>query len=148
MSTVLEEGTYTKQAHTCKFCKQPIILSVHDEYAECGDKFKLYPMAACNECADVRNERRRLEGGIKSVCLDYSRSKRTDALTDATRRALESLTVKYAKMVARWHNMSGHLWDQEFVRQLMDKPEDLSLILDEYWKGFRRTQKDRIPQPQ
>ena len=79
-----------KHATHCKFCKSPITIEIDDEYSKLGDPFKLIGMASCNRCADLRTERRCLEGKIKRVCmiLALSANKDKSKLSDSVRDTL------------------------------------------------------------
>jgi hypothetical protein len=129
-------------ATNCKFCRQPIVIQVDDDYAALGDPNNLLRLATCNRCADQRTRRRALEESIKAVCLtvQFATAKGQAAAVATARPLLEALTRKYAVLVADWHNMSGYLWDEEFVNLLIEKPDKLWAILNNYWRTFRQSQ--------
>ena len=55
---------------TCKFCSKPLRLIVDDLYQE--DSQKLYPLAACDTCADYRVRRRIIVERLKWICTALS----------------------------------------------------------------------------
>lgn len=124
----------------CKYCGKPVYLEIDEDYARLGDWLKLSPMAACNRCADLREEKRGLEGKIRAACYW------TENLKPEEKKKLEAkltkrftlLAEKYAKFVAKWYGFSGMTWDPEFPTMLRDHPEKWPAILAQYWKCFRQ----------
>lgn len=126
----------------CKFCKKPITLQIASSY-DLGDPLKLIPLACCNECADLRKLRRRIERKVQLVCaaIQVAGSNATDGLLSKSRESLTILTKDYARVISNLYGMDGMAWDEECVNLLMDKPEKWHLIIEELWKLFRDTQK-------
>jgi hypothetical protein len=128
----------------CKFCQKPISIEVDDDYAALGDPNGLLPLACCNPCADIRNDRRRIETAIARVCAAVSSLSRSEERErEIARGALVKLTKAYAEMIARWHHVSGGAWDEEGVSLLMDKPRHWPQIIGIYWQMFREWQHQR-----
>jgi hypothetical protein len=128
-------------ATNCKFCKRPITVEIDDSYAGLGDPYKILPLAACNRCADLRVERRRLEERVQRVCnnLIFSAGS-SSALKTSTRTILTKLTKSYASLIARWHEMDGMSWDEEVVNQIMDHPENWGEVLGRLWRMFKQSE--------
>lgn len=131
-----------KHATHCQFCKMPITVEADDSYAALGDPFKLLPLAACNQCADLRVSRRRIEAKVRflSRVIQMAGNNATDTLLKSSRETLTKLTQDYAKMIARWNKLEGMAWDEECVNQIMDHPERWGDILSQLWKTFRQSQ--------
>lgn len=137
-----------KHLHHCKFCRCEVILEIDDSY-NIADPLKLFAFAACNRCADVREERGLIEHKILKVCLGFAQlGKAGQSERDAVRATLVRLTHSYAKMVAKWHNLSGELWDEQFVDMLMEKPKEFGKVLSQYWRTFRISQKAQLEKQQ
>ena len=134
-----------KHALNCKFCQKPITVEIDDTYAELGDQLKLLPLACCNNCADIRNLRSKLERKIQAVCtlVHMAGNHATTELINKSRNTLIGLTKDYARMISQWHHMDGMAWDEECVNLLIDKPDKWNLIIGELWKLFRDSQRQR-----
>lgn len=130
---------------TCKFCKKPITIEIDDDYTSLGDRFKIFVLATCNRCADLRVERRNIECKVKitAMMLVVAGNHRTPELDSKCRNVFEDLLKKYANLIARWHYLSGMSWDDEAVRLAMDKPEHWSKVLAMLWKIFADANKNR-----
>lgn len=123
---------------TCKFCNQPITVEIDDGYAAMGDPFKLLKLAACNRCADLREEKRMLEAKFKRACSLLSAVPVGDPKRRETmRNVLEVLTKKYAEMIARWNGMDGSLWEEAILNTLMERPDRWASIIGKMWGAFR-----------
>lgn len=131
-------------ATKCKFCGREMVVQIADDYPS-ADPFKLLRLAACNRCADLRVKKRVLEESLCRTCntVQFASQSNKNAAIEKARPLLDTLTRKYASLVADWHNMSGYLWDEEFVNLLTEKPDRVWTILGHYWKTFRATQKIR-----
>lgn len=132
-----------KHATNCKFCKKPITIEIDDEYSKLGDPLKIIGLAACNRCADLRVEKRNLEAKIRFTCMMRAASlkKPSETQDQKARGVLESLTKKYANMIARWHHKDGMAWDEECVNLLMEKPAQWGIIIGELWKLYNDWEK-------
>lgn len=126
-----------RHATTCKFCHNPITIEVDAEYAELGDPLKLLPLAACNQCADLRVERRFLEDRIRKAAMIFAAIRKPgDEAKQVARVNFTSLCTRYARMIARWHRVEGMSWDQAIVDQMMERPEQWPDTLSQMWKMF------------
>lgn len=134
----------------CKFCHKPISLSCDDEYDAIGDPQKLVPLAACNDCADVRVLRRILEKKIQTVCGNFNslRLKEREESEHEVRKALNRLTTEYCRMIARFHKKSGMAWDDAIVNQLIEHPDQWADVLGRCWKMFKESVRMVGPQPE
>ena len=133
-----------KPGTNCKFCKKPIVVETDDEYSTMGDPLKILSLAACNRCADLRIERRKLESSVKTICTMRQMDKRIagDRFKEH-QAALEALLKGYANMIARWHLMSGMSWDDKAVAVIMEHPEAWPDVLATLWRVFRDANKGR-----
>ena len=130
-----------KHATHCKFCQKPITLTIDDSYAELGDPLKLIGLAACNDCADVRVERRKLEAKIWLACEVVIRAGKMEGEERARHsEKLTKLTQDYAKMIARWHKKEGMVWDEALVDTIMEHPNQWGEFLSKLWAMFRQWQ--------
>ena len=135
-------------ATTCKFCHKPITLQIDDAYAELGDPYKLLSLAACNECADVRELRRLLEERIRKVAMMVAAMDRPkQEEKDLMRKNLLVLCEKYSRMIARWHRMEGMAFDAAVVDDILTRPDQWPVALRGLWGMFRmwkREQEERL----
>lgn len=138
-----------KHPTQCKFCRKPLVLEIDDQYPADLDPLNLIPLAACNHCADIRVERKRLERKINRVCSLFANCSITkrESKEQEIRSILEKLTKDYATLVAKCHNMSGMAWDEEFVNILIDKPEQWASVLTHCWKTFKQYAMPKEPVP-
>lgn len=133
-----------KHATHCKFCKKPITIDVDDDYESIGDPHKLIPMAACNSCSDIRVERRVLESKIKKACMERVSTKRpSDEYLNKFRNLMEKLMKDYARMIARFHFMSGMAWDDECLELIVEHPAQWTEVLSRLWKIFSESNHSR-----
>jgi hypothetical protein len=136
------DGPFHSVGTTCKFCRQPITVQIADSYDELSDPLKLLPLAACNHCADLRVERRKLESKIQFICKlrEFGPKVPSPEKNRDTRSILETHTKAYAKLIARWHEMDGMSWDEEVVNQIMDHPENWGEVLGRLWRMFKQSE--------
>lgn len=131
-------------ATTCKFCRIPITVTINDEYAKLGDPYKLLPLASCNRCADLRQQRRSLEdrfrraSRIVSLCGSDSDQRQT------MKGVLQRLCVAYADLVIRWKRVSPMDQDtikamaDDAVNGILDKPDALNVVLNTFWQLIKQ----------
>lgn len=121
---------------SCKLCKQPISAPCPDETPpEWLNAFT--PMLTCNACFDRRQKFKRATDAILNYCWTLRRARefapeRLETLTPLVEKTLRAATLMYAKVMAEYRNLSVYVWDEDFVRQLMQKPEDAFIILRKY----------------
>lgn len=128
-----------RHATTCKFCKNPITVTIDDDYAELGDPLKLLGLAACNTCADLRVERRGLERKIAFACNQVLRAGKMDDDERAEHaKGLSELLQEYAKMIARWHGKEGSCWDEAIVDAILSNPIKWGEVLGRLWTMYRQ----------
>jgi hypothetical protein len=146
MSPYLSDGPYTQHATHCKFCHKPITLEVSESYDTIGDKLKLFPAAACNPCADIRVDRRQLEAKISRAAMTLAGAgpKATVEFRGRFHAILEKLLQDYAKLIARWHHLSGMSWDDAALDTIMDHPTHWPQILQTLWTIFQDSNPSRI----
>lgn len=123
---------------TCKFCGCGLVLKIDDSYDEIGDPFKLLKLAACNNCADVRVWRRKVEARIDFTVSFVKKAKADkDSLKlDALKRKLDDLCREYLRMVAQWMGQSEVGWDPQISESIIDNPELWNKVLAQCWKLF------------
>jgi hypothetical protein len=144
-SKIMISETFTSHGVTCKFCKKPITIEVADSYAELGDPHKLIPIAACNRCADIREERRILEDKIRKLSMTFN-SMKPDARKQETGRyrlAFDRLLKRYANLICRWHYLSGMTWDDAALDTIIEHPDHWQDVLKTLWTIFRDANRDR-----
>lgn len=137
-----------RHATTCKFCRKPITLEIDDAYAELGDPYKLLSLAACNECADVRELRRLLEDRVRKLAMTVAAMHHPKPEEIASvRKNLLVLCEKYSRMIARWHRMEGMAFDAAVVDDILNRPDQWPVALRGLWGMFRiwkREQESRL----
>lgn len=130
---------------TCKFCRKPVFIEIDDEYAKLGDPMNLIRLAACNRCADLRDEKRKLEDKINVLCtwlLQLSEPGRIKA-RDKALASFTRVTEKYASLVASWLNGQKY-FDSSFPESLFNRPDDWPNIISAYWKICREANPPRL----
>jgi hypothetical protein len=118
----------------CKFCGKTLALQVDDSYADLGDPFKLVGMAACNRCADMRVERRKLEHEIRTFALGLIGLKgkaRQDA-ESAAAPFLHKLLESWLDLAKRWRGVAVE-YDDGMLDSLLAKPEEYADVLMRMW---------------
>ena len=140
MTNYESDGPYVRHGTTCKFCKNPITIEVAVSYAALGDPHGIIPMAACDRCADLHEERRILEDRVRIAAMTLNNIKGVESRKEANVRytgIFEKLLHDYAKMIARWHYLQGESWDQEAVAMIIEHPEAWPSVLRTFWAVFR-----------
>ncbi len=128
-----------KYGTNCKFCKKPITIEIDDAYAELGDPYKLLPMAACNRCADLRVQKRNIEGQLGSLCASISVAKGSkDGMPKNAKSNVERLTKIYASLIARWNNLDGMAWEPGIVDAIIADPHHWGDISHRMWQMCRK----------
>ena len=127
-----------KHATHCKFCKKPMTLEIDDSYSELGDPLKLLQYSSCNRCADLRENRRRLEDGVYrfSSTLIQSGEKIKPEDRDAIREQLIKYTKRYTALVSDWVGSSTPWWEISIVDAIMEKPKSWNSFLSQCWKMY------------
>ena len=145
MSNYTDDGPYTKHGTTCKFCRKPITVEIAVSYAEIGDPLKIIPLAACDRCSDLREERRKLESKIRVVSMTYAAMGGSKSKEIASRYMgiFEKVLMDYANMIARWHFMDGKCWDDVAVQTIMEHPEAWPKVVQTLWVIFKDANKSR-----
>lgn len=131
---------------TCRFCHKPITLEIDDDYAALGDPLNVLKLAACDHCAVLRVNRKRLEEKIQRACsylefLGTSDAKQRSIL----RNILLSLSRKYGQLIVSWHNETGNFDSPVIAAKLADDPSNWKEHLSEYWSIFPQW-RDNKPQ--
>jgi hypothetical protein len=127
-------------ATTCKFCQKPLVIKIDDGYAEMGDPLKLLQYAACNACADLRVDIRRLEEAIGKaanfVSLLTSKQK-IEVPGDKLKQALEKFTRKYAEKIAILFKKETIVWAADFPDMIFENPGQWGKIVNDYRRAIR-----------
>lgn len=128
-----------RHATHCKFCKIPITLEIADDYDVLADPRKLIPLASCNHCADLRVERRNIEGSLGSQCaaIGLIKSARKELPRNA-RINIDILTKQYARLIARWNRLEGMAWEEGIVDAILDDPHHWGDVAGRMWKMCRK----------
>lgn len=121
-----------KHGTHCKFCHIPITIEVSDDYI--GDPLKIIGFAACNQCAQLRQDRRDLEESLQKLCLVFHRSNQAtkEQTLETVRAGLSTMTRKYSKVVADWCKIPLH-FEPEVVDKLLAQPDHVLIILKSLW---------------
>jgi hypothetical protein len=117
---------------TCKFCHKPLVLTVSDEYHHAGDPYKLIRLAACNSCADNREQQRTVTENIGLVCALVSQSKNSKNVKEASREALTRLIQKYLDLIERRTRIRVP-FDDAIVESLISGPRCVYDVLSRLW---------------
>jgi len=122
----------------CRICRTPLRLRVDNEYAELGhDPMNLLKVVVCNRCADNHTRERRISDAIFNVCFTLCR-KTTQEQRVTLRCALETLTRKYAEVIALIQDNDTIIWDNEFPQTLFEHPAECPRILRKYRRDCAR----------
>jgi hypothetical protein len=136
--------SFTRILHSCRICKVPIELQQDDD-CPAFQADVLRKMVVCNRCGDFRKVWWRIEDAIKGVCMqvwtEQSRAKPDSDTLALCRRRLLDLTRKLCARTCD-HYRVQFFWQEDFVEQLMEKPEKAGMILGIYEKS---TAKQREP---
>lgn len=127
----------------CKFCQRPIDIEIDPAYPVDRDPHKLIALAACNNCADLRDRQRRLVESLQSLCMNYAHGGRSAAEVEHTQRALTALTKAYVRLVQDWLNIPEFPWDEAMLSAFMDRPRNFSDHLRRIWIAARRFKSDQ-----
>lgn len=131
------EPTMRSVPAQCRICSKPMFLHWPTSY-DLTDPMALIPMATCNHCHDLRQQRLSLESDLYHLCHLVEFKKLS---ADQRSKVLEKLTVltqTYADVIASTFKKTS-LWHQEFPKLLLDHPAKCSLILSKYLKDVRNT---------
>ena len=124
--------------YTCRICKQPRAAQSEDS---CPPDWvrKLAVMLTCNPCHDLRAKLRTAERQIYDSCTQLVRlaTMRVDASDAASIKsrvkiALRASTLRYAQAMADYRHLVEYVWDEDFVTQLIEKPDDAAGVLRRY----------------
>jgi hypothetical protein len=118
-----------KIPYTCRICKA-------DGWAELGDGCseewcdKLAPLLVCNPCFDLRSKFTSARDKIFRACNAIIRAEQVGLTEDdmgtvrrRCRAALIPATRQYADALREYKKLSTLVWSEDFVQNLMQKPE-------------------------
>jgi hypothetical protein len=99
-TTILDGELLEIQEHPakCKICGCKLVLKLASNYPPEKDPMKLIPLATCNRCFDLREQRIRLETTFKRLCHDLQFGKLDG---DKRARTLE-LVNKTCSAFSKW----------------------------------------------
>lgn len=131
--------------YTCKFCGINGTTAASKQCIEAWFN-ALYPLLACNRCADYRAALTRLRDAIERNAVDVLRGRqyaqasqkaKTDlpALESACRDIFTTLTRKLAKLHCDFRNLVL-VWEPDFTDQLMRKPHRHQEAINFYLRGI------------
>jgi hypothetical protein len=101
MKTIILDGELLEiqeVAGKCKICGCHLVLQLGTNYPQEKDPMKLIPMATCNRCYDLREQRIRIETNLKRLCHELAVEKMTD---DKRARTLD-LIQKTCSIFSKW----------------------------------------------
>lgn len=127
--------------YTCKFCRRPGTVE-YEEPGSCPINLSKYEIA-CNRCAAYHRKRSDWEHLISKVCQKLTSGrmalvhdhKELAKLEEGVREVLKRYTLAYAKLVCAFKMLSSYTWDEDFVNELMGKPDKCFFILSFYRKN-------------
>ncbi len=126
---VRESGKYISAKAHCKYCRCEITLEVHEDYLHAGDKYKLFPMAACNKCADYRVARRGIFDSIRLVSQLLQTDQVPESEMEKSRENIKRLAQGWMRLFSDHHSLPMPDWDEAIVQSVMAEPEN-------YWQAF------------
>lgn len=112
-------------------------LEIDDDCSVAWEK-TLVPLATCNRCHQFICARRKLEDSIQASIIKLCRLKQQPPNNKLNEEMglvhddLESLTQRYADVVARYYHMVESIWDHDFVVQLIERPGKWEETLNAY----------------
>jgi len=119
----------------CRICHAPHVAYYDDECP--GMRLEEWKKGlTCNSCHEYRAARICLEERIKHVCA-WVQANKTEAAVNHCRLKLERLTVEYAELVCKRARLE-RVWEQDFVEQLLEHPDQPGAVLGAYRDGLRR----------
>jgi|SRR5208282_1927040 len=125
-----------KHRTTCKFCKKAVLLAIDPSYDALADPQKLIPLAACNRCADLREEKRRLTERIARICGEVQSKPKDETFRGKSLLTLSTLVPKYCSMVARWTGVKFQ-HDESIAEAMAHNPKEVYDILSRLWPEKR-----------
>lgn len=125
-------------AAKCRFCGKNLTLEIAPDYDEERSPVKLIKLAACNRCADLRQERRHLEDTIRTICSRTTQLGQTKITDSNSQKAVKTVCEAYTKLVARWYGFDGSAWDDAFPDAIISAPDQWQRAVSNYWKVFRQ----------
>lgn len=131
----------------CKFCQKPISVTVDDDYAKLGDPYKILPLACCNRCGDLREQRRALTDRVRRAANAFGAIHHPSENTvESARKGIGGLCKKYAELIAEWHNKDGCCWDEAVVETILANPNQWGEVLGRLWTMYRQWAKEQETQ--
>jgi hypothetical protein len=135
------DGVCVKIAYQCKMCGNKGTAQVA---VLCSDEWvtKLYPLLACNPCADFTTRRDRFFEAFRKTSINLNVARRTakagpeaaKRLPDVERTCREAfnrLTRSFAELICRRKGKMV-VWEPDFTAQLMEHPWKHAEILQFY----------------
>jgi hypothetical protein len=122
-----------------------MIVSIDDSYDIVGDRLKTSRMAACNDCADMRDLRDKLEGLVERNVSQLIVAALTHKPLKPEEMAkiedtLISVTKRYTQLIAKWHKSRIPWWDEAIVQSILEKPQHWHKFLAQCWKTYETKQ--------
>lgn len=138
-------------AYTCKICKRPGIAKFDDDAPQSW-LGRLQPLLSCDPCYDLRTEFWEATNAILHHCQMLARMamvrmkpSEQEATRSRIRPELELLTRKYARVMAKYRNLAGPVWEEDFVDQLVENPGSCGLILRAYRMQLKQMFPKQMP---
>lgn len=122
----------------CKFCHKPVTLTIDDDYAATGDRFKLIQLCACNRCSDYYSARRLLFGKIKEQAMKLFSGYVKKDDKPKVREILTELVKRYMRLLSDFKRCPMPDWDESLVEGILGSPGNYSLVLAEIPKMMQQ----------
>lgn len=131
----------TTVPYTCKLCRRPGTVTLQtNELCDTAWMDTFHKLLVCNPCYDLRDKFRNAESSIVRACTslvvldEMSEGEDRSKIIRKLRESLVLSTRKYAEVMAEYRNLPTIVWDDDFVRQLMEDPSHAYSILKKYRK--------------
>lgn len=128
--------------YKCHHCGREGIAKASDD----GDRewnATLAKLLVCDWCADYLHGKRGYGCAIANVCAQVrgrQLTKPDQEVEEEARIKLRKLTWEYAQIICRYRRVEN-VWEQDFVEQLVERPDMCWVILRAYEDGLRQTAK-------
>lgn len=128
-----------KVPYKCKVCGHPGLASCDQDALDVDPDIitRWTKLLTCNWCSDFIILRRKLVEGVKKVCeslISIRYTTKGARLVEDESKVREALTTKTQRLAAVLceHRHKATVWEPEFVNLLMDKPDEVLNIVNQY----------------
>lgn len=125
----------------CKICGKGLHLEIDDTYAAMGDPHGLIKLAACNNCADFREEELRIYRASRVFAIRLvNRVLSTPPERDYAKEQFEKFVKRYMRILADRFGIDLPNYDPQIVDWIMEKPENYNGYLRQVKTMFRQSE--------